>query len=156
MSIRESIIEETVLGLAKRVAEDLAVDIAGVNLFGKGKRMIVRVAIDKGGGVTLDDCEKFSRSLELLFETESVMKDSYSLEISSPGLDRPLTSIKDFERNIGRLVRVITKERIDDQNFFLGRIISATDNIVRLLIDKEDKEIPFGNISRARLEIEIK
>lgn len=156
MDKKRAIVEELILKLAGQVAEGQGVEVIGVNLLGSWNRMLLRVTIDKDGGVTLDDCEKFSRNLGSLLEIEDPVQSAYTLEVSSPGLDRPLTTLKDFEGNIGRLVRVITKEKIDNQNFFLGRIIGVAGNIIRLSIDKEEREIFFENISRARLEIEIK
>lgn len=156
MDKKRAIVEELILKLAGQVAEGQGVEVIGVNLLGSWNRMLLRVTIDKDGGVTLDDCEKFSRNLGSLLEIEDPVQSAYTLEVSSPGLDRPLTTLKDFEGNIGRLVRVVTKEKIDNQNFFLGRIIGVVGNIIRLSIDKEEREIFFENISRARLEIEIK
>lgn len=156
MDKKRAIVEELILKLAGQVAEGQGVEVIGVNLLGSWNRMLLRVTIDKDGGVTLDDCEKFSRNLGSLLEIEDPIQSAYTLEVSSPGLDRPLTTLKDFEGNIGRLVRVITKEKIDNQNFFLGRIIGVAGNIIRLSIDKEERGIFFENISRARLEIEIK
>lgn len=156
MDKKLAIVEELILKLAGQVAEGQGVELVGVNLLGSGNRMLLRVTIDKDDGVTLDDCEKFSRNLGSLLEIEDPIQSAYTLEVSSPGLDSPLTTLKDFEGNIGRLVRVITKEKIDNQNFFLGRIIGVVGNIIRLSIDKEEREIFFENISRARLEIEIK
>lgn len=156
MDKKRAIVEELILKLAGQVAEGQGVEVIGVNLLGSWNRMLLRVTIDKDGGVTLDDCEKFSRNLGSLLEIEDPVQSAYTLEVSSPGLDRPLTTLKDFEGNIGRLVRVITKEKIDNQNFFLGRIIGVAGNIIRLSIDKEEREIFFENISRVRLEIEIK
>jgi ribosome maturation factor RimP len=116
----------------------------------------MRVTIDRSGGVALDDCERFSRSLGLLLDAEDSMQGPFNLEVSSPGLDRPLTVLKDFERHKGKLVRIITKDKIDNQNFFLGRIIGITADLIQLDINGEERNIPFDNISRARLEIEIK
>lgn len=156
MDIKRAIVEELILKLAGQVAEGQGLEVIGVNLLGSWNRMLLRVTIDKDGGVTLDDCEKFSRNFGSLLEIEDPIQSAYTLEVSSPGLDRPLTTLKDFEGNIGRLVRVITKEKTDNQNFFLGRIMGVVGNIIRLSIDKEEREIFFENISRARLEIEIK
>ena len=91
---------------------------------------MLRVTIDEAGGA-LDDCERFSRSLGLLLEAEDSLQGPHNLEVSSPGLDRPLTALKDFERNKGKLVRIITKDKIDNQNFF-GRIIGITADIIQL------------------------
>jgi len=149
-------LEQRVLELARHVAEGQGVEVVGVNMLGKGKGMLLRVTIDKNEGVTLDDCERFSRSLELMLDAEDALDTQYNLEVSSPGLNRPLTVMKDFERNIGKLARVITREKIYNQNFFIGRIFKVTEDSICLSTDKGEYCLPFDDISKARLEIEIK
>jgi ribosome maturation factor RimP len=156
MDTKQSIVADEVLKLARQVAEDQSIEVLEVTLSGRGKGTLMRVTIDRSGGVTLDDCERFSRSLGLLLDAEDSLQGPFNLEVSSPGLNRPLTALKDFERSKGKLVRVITKDKIDNQNFFLGRIISITADLIQLDINGEERNIPFDNISRARLEIEIK
>lgn len=152
----DKIVEQKVSELAMQVAEEHGFEIVGVDLLGRGRRMLLRVAIDKDGGVTLDDCEMFSRSLDTLLDVEDLIHGAYTLEVSSPGLDRPLNTLKDFEKSIGKLVRVITKEKVDNQNFFVGRIIEVAGNLIRLSTEKKEINIFFDNISKARLEIEIR
>lgn len=156
MDTKQSIVEETVLSLAGQVAEGQNVEVLEARLLGSGRRMLLRVTIDRSGGVTLEDCERFSRSLSALLDADDSLQGPYNLEVSSPGLDRPLTALKDFERHKGKLVRIITKDRIDNQNFFLGRVIGVIEDMIRLSISGEERDIPFENILRARLEIEIK
>jgi len=147
-------------GLASRIAEDEGFELVTVDILGKGKRMLVRVVIDKNEGVTVGDCERMSRDLGALLDVEDLIRGSYVLEVSSPGLDRPLTSQKDFERKIGKLVRVVTSEKIDNSTFFIGRLMDVGENWIRLKLQEKggDKDIfiPMDVVSRARLEIEIK
>jgi ribosome maturation factor RimP len=156
MDTKQSIVEETVLKLAGQVADGQNVEVLKARLLGSGRRKLLRVTIDRNGGVTLEDCERFSRSLSALLDADDSLQCPYNLEVSSPGLDRSLTALKDFERHKGKLVRIITKDRIDNQNFFLGRVIGVTENMIRLSISGEERDISFENILRARLEIEIK
>jgi ribosome maturation factor RimP len=148
-------IKDRVLKLAMRVAEEQGVEVFDIELLGKNK-LLLRVSIDKEEGVTLDDCEKFSRRLEAFLDVEDPVPGSYTLEVSSPGLDRPLRSIKEFEKNIGKLTRIITIEKIKGQNFFIGRIISVGSDYVKLLVNEHEIDIPFEKVSRARLEVEVK
>jgi ribosome maturation factor RimP len=140
--------------LAVQVAEDQGVEIFNIEFLGTGK-ILLRVIIDKEGGVTLDDCEKFSKRLGALLDIEDPVAGSYTLEISSPGLDRPLKDIKDFEINRGKLARIITTEKIEKQNFFVGHILEINDDCVKLLVYGKEITIPFEKISKARLEIEL-
>lgn len=149
-------VEDRVMELARQVAEGQGVTAEDVQLLGRGRRTLLRVTIDKEGGVTLDDCEAFSRDIEALLDVEDPMGGPYTLEVSSPGLDRPLRNINDFRKNIGKLARVITRQKIDNQSFFVGRIAGVDDKRVRLLVGDREVEILLVDISRARLEVEMK
>ena len=148
-------IRNRVLRLAKDVADEQGVEIFDVELLGRGK-LLLRVVIDKEGGVTLNDCERFSRSLEAVLDVEDPIPMSYTLEVSSPGLDRPLRGIKDFEKHKGKLARIVTAEKIENKDLFIGRIIEVRSDFVRLLVEGSEKDIPFDKISKARLEVELK
>ncbi len=130
------------------------------DILGTGRRLLVRVVVDKEGGVTIGDCERMSRSLEALMDVEDPIKGPYVLEVSSPGLDRPLTQQRDFEKNIGKLVRIVTTEKIDNQTFLIGRISDVGDGWIRLNIESKghgkDLFVPLDRVSKARLEIEMK
>jgi ribosome maturation factor RimP len=147
-------LKDKLLKIAKELAEMHGLEIFDLEISGKGK-LTLRVFIDKDNGVTLDDCEKFSRHLGAVLDVEDPISESYILEVSSPGLDRPLRNIKDFHKNIGKLVRIITSEKINKSNFFIGRIVKVHDNIIRLLIKGHEIDIPYDKISKARLEIEF-
>ncbi len=151
---------EKIHGLAEQVAEEEGLELVSVGILGSGKRTVLKVVVDKEGGVTVGDCERMSRSLEALLDVEDPIRRSYLLEVSSPGLDRPLVTQRDFERNIGKLARIVTAENIDNSTFFIGRILDVGDTWIRLSLDKtgrgKDMFIPLDKISKARLEIELK
>ena len=147
-------IKQKIAELAEQVAGSLGLEIFDIALSGKGK-MLLRVMIDKEGGVTLDDCEIFSKRFSALLDVEDPLPGSYTLEVSSPGLDRPLRDIRDYERNIGKLARIVTAEKIENRNFFIGRISEAGNNTIKLLSDGREMDIPLEKISKARLEIEL-
>ncbi|NWF51724.1 MAG: ribosome maturation factor RimP [Nitrospirae bacterium] len=149
------IIKNKVANLAKRVADSQKVELFNIELSGRDK-LLLRVTIDKEGGVTLDDCERFSRGLEAILDVEDPIPVSYTLEVSSPGLDRPLRNIKDFEKNLGKLARIFTSEKIDNRNLFIGRIFKINSESLKLLVNGDEIDIPFKNISKARLEVELK
>jgi ribosome maturation factor RimP len=147
--------QQQIESLAKRVADEQGVELFDIELLGKGK-LLLRVAIDKEGGVTLDDCERFSKSLGALLDVEDVIHRTYTLEVSSPGLDRPLRSLREFERNKGKLARIVTVEKIENQNFLVGRIAEVKDDgLVTLMVDDHAIDIPYDKIAKARLEIEL-
>jgi ribosome maturation factor RimP len=152
----EEEVTNKITGLAESVASGYGVRVVDVELAGSLRKPTVRVFIDKEEGVTLEDCEKVSRALSAVFDVEDPIHTPYVLEVSSPGMDRPLKRLRDFDENVGKLARVVTTERIDEQNFFIGRITSVENGDITLLLegDKEIK-VPFERISKARLEIEF-
>ena len=151
-------VEEKIHSLATRVAEECSFEVADMHLWAKGKRTLLRVFIDKEGGITLGDCETYSRRLEALLDVEDPITGPYTLEVSSPGLDRPLKSPKDFRKHLGKLVRIVTKEKIDNQSFFVGRLEGINDQSLRLSLTdgKGEVEIPVSIIARANLELALK
>ncbi len=167
--IRATEIKEKIYELARQVAEDEQIELVDVTILGAGKKMLVRVTIDKESGVAISDCERMSRGLEALLDVEDLIQVAYMLEVSSPGLDRPLTKMRDFERSRGKLARIVTSEKIGNESFFIGRVIDTGDNWIRLRLEEKsvkrpskkkvseeprDVFIPFEKISKAKLEIE--
>lgn len=140
--------------MAQQIALSQGVGIADIELLGKGKKLL-RVYLEKEEGITLGDCERFSKSFGALMDIESPFAGSYTLEVSSPGLDRPLRTIQDFENSRGKLARIVTSEKIENQNFFVGRIGEVSDTVIRVLIKDREIDIPFHMITKARLEIEL-
>jgi ribosome maturation factor RimP len=142
--------------LANTLAGEYDAEVVDIEVAGNLRRPTVRIYIDKEGGVTLDDCEKFSRGMSAVLDVEDPIRGPYVLEVSSPGLDRPLKRVKDFEAHVGKLARVITRESIERQNFFVGRITRVSGNMIFLALQNDaEAAIPFELISRARLEIEL-
>ncbi|HXX81996.1 MAG TPA: ribosome maturation factor RimP [Thermodesulfovibrionales bacterium] len=151
-------VEEKIYSLANRVAEECCFEVVDMQLWAKGKRTLLRVFIDREGGITLDDCETFSRKFEALLDVEDPITGPYTLEVSSPGLDRPLKNAKDFRKNLGKMVRIVTKEKINNQSFFVGRLEAINDQslILSFTDNGGEVQIPLGIISRANLELELK
>jgi ribosome maturation factor RimP len=150
-------IKKKISELASSTAGQYGVQVVDVEMAGNSRKAVLRVFIDKKDGVTLEDCEKFSRALSAVLDVEDLIQSSYILEVSSPGLDRPLRSMEDFEMNVGKLARVITREGIENRNFFVGRILEVKDGTVALQVNEGQQiDIPFEKISKARLEIEFK
>ena len=93
-----TIIKGKIYELANQIAEDGALELVNVDMLAMGKKTLLRVVVDKERGVTIGDCERTSRGLEALLDAEDLIKGTYLLEVSSPGLDRPLIKQKDFEK----------------------------------------------------------
>lgn len=112
-----------------------------------------RVFMDKPGGITVEDCVAVSNHLTRLFMVENVDYDR--LEVSSPGLDRPLKKEADYVRFNGSLAKIRTRLPIDNQKRFLGRIVGIAEGVVSLEVDGRTVAIPLSNIDKARLEPEF-
>ena len=109
--------------IAERVAKSSGLEVVDVELRGGGKARMLRVYIDKPGGVTHDDCSNFSREVGTIFDVEdAVPGGSYTLEVSSPGLDRKLTKPAEFERFSGSSVKLMTRNPVNGNRHFEGRL----------------------------------
>ena len=121
-----------------------------------GGRLTLRLLVDTARGVTLDELSGLNRSIGVLLEERDVIQDRYLLEVSSPGLDRPLKTAADFERVIGRRVRVTTSAPVADRHEHRGEVLSAGEEAVTLRLDSGEKQqVPLSLIAHAVQEIEI-
>jgi ribosome maturation factor RimP len=148
-------IQDKIGALTREVADGMGVELVDVELRGAGRRTLLRVTIDREGGVTVGDCERFSRDLGAMLDVEDLLEESYTLEVSSPGLDRPLKGVGDFRRHRGRLVNVSLRDKVEGRGAWTGRVEEALEDRVRLSVDGRSIEIAYDNILKAVLEIEI-
>lgn len=112
---------------------------------------IIRLYIDTEGGVNLTDCALISRRLSDLLDIHLDENWSYRLEVSSPGIDRPLVKMSDYERFKGKRVKIKTQNSIQGQKNFTGVLLGISEEIVKLQSSDKAVDIPYGEISRARL-----
>lgn len=134
----------------EKLAEDLVMPIINENNFElvdveyvkEASNYYLRFYIDKEGGITVDDCELVSRSLGELLDEKDFIDESYILEVSSPGLGRPLKKEKDFKRSLGMKVEIHLYKAIDSQKDYTGILTAYTDNDITISSD-EEKEIKF-------------
>lgn len=140
----------------KRVAEPLLRSL-GLELFDlKISGSQLRVFIDKEEGVLLEDCAKFSRLLGPALDVADCMPETYRLEVSSPGLNRPLRNETDFKRFIGKKIKIKTIEKIMNQKVFIGRLSDFNGGTIYITTDKgRPLELPFDQVEKACLEIEF-
>jgi len=145
-----------VRALAQPLVEAEGLELVGVEFQRERRGWVLRLYIDKEGGVTLADCEGVSHQLGDLLDVQDLIGHPYTLEVSSPGLDRPLTKEEDFIRFAGRLARVTTVQPLEGRRRFLGRLRGVREG--QVLLEKGDGSvvaIPWGAIAKARLEIEL-
>jgi ribosome maturation factor RimP len=121
-----------------------------------GKRSaLLRLFIDSESGISLDDCTEVSRQVSALLDVEDPIRVPYTLEVSSPGVDRPLFESGQYARYVGRQARVRTQWPVGGQRNFAGEIVSADDRSVTLRVDGEEVRVPLDAIARGRLVGEI-
>lgn len=154
MAIKTSVVQK-ITQIADPIILEEGLELVDIEYIKAGKSWILRVYIDKPDGVNLQDCQNLSRQLSDLIDVNEIIITPYTLEVSSPGLDRPLKNEEDFKRFAGKKARVQTFSPIEGQKKFAGVIESTTNNIVTLQTDSGAREIPLEKISKARLEVEI-
>ncbi len=148
-------VEEELREPVEDIARQYGVEVASMELMGQGRNQILRVTIDREEGVSIKDCENVSRELDALLDTTELIRGTYTLEVTSPGIDRPLTKVDDFLRRRGKVLRVVTKEIIDSRNVFTGRLRDVLDNRIILEVGNQERAIDLKNILKAKMEIEI-
>lgn len=154
----EAIESPLVLKLTQLVApvvEDFGCELVELQFRREAPGWVLRLVIDNELGIGIDDCAKVSREVAHLLEVEDPIEQSYSLEVSSPGLDRPLKNERDFVRCKGKKAKVVVREPIDGQNAFVGLIEEVTQESVTLRTDHGIIEVPFARMKKARLVIEF-
>jgi ribosome maturation factor RimP len=141
-----------ILAVIRPAAERAGLDLEGVEVVGAGRRPILRILVDKDGGVGLDDIAGLTTRVGRELDDSDVMGDrAYTLEVTSPGVDRPLTEPRHWRRNVGRLVKVSHA----DGSVRTGRLTEADDTEVVLDVDGAAHRIALRDIARARVEIEF-
>ena len=154
----EAIESPLVLRLTQLVApvvDDLGCELVELQFRREAAGWVLRLVIDHKNGIGIDDCARISREVAHLLEVEDPIEQAYSLEVSSPGLDRPLKKERDFVRCKGKKAKVVVREPIDGQNQWIGLIEDATQESVTLRVDHGIIEIPFIRMKKARLVIEF-
>ena len=150
-----------VKGIALPILESLGIELVDIE-FGKvGRDAVLRLFIDKEGGIMLDDCANVSRELSMILDVEDAISCNYTLEVSSPGLGRPLKKSSDYERFTGRLIKARTYEPLQDdkgnkRKTFLGKLEGLFDGVIRMtLTEGQSASIPLERVAKANLEFEL-
>ncbi|TKJ30292.1 ribosome maturation factor [bacterium (candidate division B38) B3_B38] len=150
-------IRKKVEEIAERVASSEGMELVLVEYKQQGGRWVLTVYIDKEGGVGLSDCQNISKQLSTIFDVEDIVPHRYTLEVSSPGLNRPLVKEQDFIRFRGRKVKIETLNPIEGRKRFIGRLIGCQDGIISLALEKGEQPvtIPLKEVAKARLKVEL-
>ena len=154
---------EQIRAIAERVAASRGLEIWDIQSRREASGHIVRVFIDRPGpaatpeeSVSIEDCEQVNRELSTILDVEDPLPFAYTLEVSSPGLDRPLRDANDYQRFAGRLVKIVVSEPVDNQKAFEGRLRGLEDNDVVLEArNGRMHRLPMRLITRGRLDVEF-
>jgi ribosome maturation factor RimP len=149
-------IEERVRVLAERVAAENGLELVHAEVAGPEGKPILRVFIDRLEGVTHEDCAKVSLHLGTILDVEDFIHSAYTLEVSSPGLERGLYQLRDYERFAGKLAKIKSRQPLNGQRNFRGRIVGIKGEAV-IFDDRTNGEVslPFGDITKANLEMDV-
>jgi ribosome maturation factor RimP len=154
--MNKGLIIDRVREIAKQAAAETGIELVQVEMAGTSRDSVVRIYIDKQGGVTLDDCSMVSQKVEVVLDVEDLIPGRYVLEVSSPGIERQLYSLADFSRFAGQLVKVKTAVEIEGQKVFVGPITSVDDEVIAI----EDRtkgpvSIRYSDVEKANLKIDL-
>lgn len=138
--------------LLKPTVESMGYILWGCEYLAQGKHSLLRVYIDKADGIGIEDCEQVSRQIGALLDVEDPIPGNYSLEVSSPGVPRPLFHPSQFQLYVGQEVEIKLLKPIEGQRKYSGKIVSSGDTQLTLLSAETQREFIFSNIAKANLK----
>ncbi|TNG94333.1 ribosome maturation factor RimP [Pasteurellaceae bacterium USgator11] len=144
-------LEQKIQELVQDSIEALDCELVGIECQRSGRFLTVRVYIDKDGGVSVDDCADVSRQVSAIMDVEDLIADKYNLEVSSPGLDRPLFSLAHYQRFIGQEVSVHLRVPVLDRRKWTGKLENVTGDVITLIVDGTPQAFAFGNIQKGNI-----
>lgn len=155
-TMQDSSIVERIDKIADKAARENGVEFVHSEIVGNRRNKTVRIYIDKPEGVSIEDCSNVSRSVESVIDAEDFIPSAYVLEVSSPGLDRPLFKLDDFKRFVGNKAKVKTAEAMNGQANFNGSIV-AIEGTEIVFEDRTSGtvRIPFEKVEKANLKVDL-
>ena len=150
---------DTVRAVADRVVSARGFELVDIEMKRSQGGHLVRLYVDKPSGIGLEDLQLVSEEVSAILDVEDPITAAYTLEVSSPGLDRPLKRETDYQRFLGRLAKLSSYELVDGRRHWTGRLEAFEDGVVSLRLEKEGgalARVPFDKISHGRLEVEFR
>ncbi|RMH12901.1 MAG: ribosome maturation factor RimP [Gammaproteobacteria bacterium] len=148
-------VEDILRNLARQTAEGLGYEFVGIEYLTMGRDSLLRVYIDTDTGVTIDGCAEVSRQLSVVLDVEDPIPGNYTLEVSSPGLNRPLFSLEDYARFVQRRAKIRLRQMLDGRRNFKGRIEAVeADKVVLKDADGNIFHVPFCEIQKGHLLVD--
>lgn len=155
MSASDQDIIYNVKELLEPILTEKGLELYDLEFKGRGGKGILRVYIDNEDGVTIDDCADVSRELSVLLDVHDLISDSYTLEVSSPGLTRALRKPIHFIKFIGKKVKIKTDTQIENKNMFIGKLLDFKDDNATVETESGTYVIPYIQIEKANLELDL-
>ena len=146
---------EHVRTIAAPILMSEGMELVEVDYRRESRGWVLRLTIDKEGGVTLDDCGRVSQQVGRELDVEDLISSPYALEVSSPGLTRPLRTEKDFIKHCNRLIKLRTVDPINNRRQFKGKLLRVSNDQIELEMEEGIVQIPLAKIAKANLEIEF-
>jgi ribosome maturation factor RimP len=149
---------EAVRAVAERVTTARGYELVDMEVKRDRSGHFVRLYVDREGGIGLDELQSVSEEVSAILDVEDPIETAYTLEVSSPGLDRPLRGEADYRRFVGRLVRLSSYEPLDGRRHWTGRLTSVDQGLLRVCLEREGGQeavIPLTKVSHGRLEVEF-
>jgi ribosome maturation factor RimP len=143
--------EQKLTELLRPAVDQTGKTLLGIEYISAGNNSILRLFIDHDNGIDVDDCAEVSRQVGAILDVEDPISSEYSLEVSSPGVDRPLFEIKHFETVIGETVNVKLSIPLNGRRKFKGQLVAINNNNLIIEVDSIDYELPLGNVDKANL-----
>ena len=150
----ESELVDRVRGMIDPILSNERMELVDIEYRRESKGWVLRLILDKEGGITLDDCTRVSQEVGRSLDVEDVIQTPYTLEVSSPGLTRPLKTQKDFMKYRHRLIKVRTVDPVQNRRQFKGRLLEVSENGIEIDVDGGIFRIPLSNVARANLEMD--
>ncbi|HDR1021629.1 TPA: ribosome maturation factor RimP [Pasteurella multocida] len=144
-------LEQKLQELLQGSVEDLGCELWGIECQRSGRFLTVRLYIDKEGGVTVEDCADVSRQVSAILDVEDPIADKYNLEVSSPGLDRALFTLEQYQRYIGQDIAVHLRIPVLDRRKWQGKLEKIENDMLTLIVDGQEQVLVFGNIQKANI-----
>ncbi|WP_273382916.1 ribosome maturation factor RimP [Actinobacillus porcinus] len=144
-------LEQNLKEMLTPAIEDLGCELWGIECQRAGRFMTVRLFIDKDGGVGIEDCADVSRQVSAILDVEDPIADKYNLEVSSPGLDRPLFTLAQFERFVGQDVSIHLRIPVADRRKWQGKLEKVDNDMITLVVDGQEQVFVFGNVQKANV-----
>jgi len=144
------------IALVEPVVTGLGYEFVSMEMLGQGRQSIIRVYIDAEKGILVDDCSKVSHQVSGVLDVEDPIRGKYTLEVSSPGVDRPLFTLAHFERFVGSEIKVeLRQATAEGQKKLRGDLLKVENETIHLHVQDEEFEIPFALINKARLVVDF-